>query len=86
MHGLGQNLPISDVKAAHKIYQPDYILTVSTTSPQKNLVQKYVDNLSKTFPKTTILLSGIGILNSELRVPDNVKILRQIKDLHKYSV
>lgn len=81
---LGQNLPFTDVKGAYKIYQPDYVLSISTTSPQKALIQKYVNSLSKSFPKATILLSGFGILNATLSIPFNVKILKQINDLHQY--
>ena len=82
---LGQNLPFDDIGVAYQIYRPDYLLSISTTFPKQNKMQQYLNRLGKEFPDTTVLLSGIGIVNADLELPKNIKIMRDIKDLITYA-
>ena len=78
---LGQNLPFDDVRIAYRVYSPHFLLSICTNFPTKDLMQSYVDALSSSFPKATILLSGFAVVNSDLSTPSNVEILQQLQDL-----
>lgn len=75
---FGQNLPFEDLQPIYDIHNPNFILTVITTSPPANKIQPYVDRLSDTFPETSILLSGYQVIGQDLRTKSNVKIFSRI--------
>ena len=83
---LGQNLPFNDVKTAYQVYQPDYIMSISTSFPTRDNVQDYVNSLSRSFPEATIWLSGYAILNADISLPSNVEILYKLQDLTESTV
>jgi DNA-binding transcriptional MerR regulator len=78
---LGQWLPFQDLVQIAKTHKPDYIVTVVTSIPSHNEVQKFVSKLSETFTDTEILLSGYQVVGQDLVVADNVKILNKMDDL-----
>ena len=78
---FGQNLPFDDVVSIYGIIDPDYIVTVITTSPPANQVQDYVDQLATSFPQATILLSGYQILSQDLKLTDNVVVFHRIEHM-----
>lgn len=82
---LGQNLPFNDMRTAFNVYHPDFLLCICTNFPTKDDMQYYIDQLSVSFPNTTILLSGYAVLNQELSIPDNVEILHEIQQLRKLA-
>lgn len=71
---LGQSLPLDDLTSVYEYYKPDYILTVLTTVPGPSQIQPYVDNLSATFPNSTILLTGVQVIGQDIDPPENVKL------------
>ena len=82
---LGQNLPFDDIGVAYKIYRPDYLLSIFTTFPKQNKMQQYLYRLAKEFPDTIVLLSGFGILNADLDLPKNIKVMGDMKDIITYA-
>ncbi len=78
---FGQNLPFDDVVSIYGIVNPDYIVTVITTSPPANQVQDYVDQLATSFPRATILLSGYQILSQDIKLTDNVVVFHRIEHM-----
>jgi DNA-binding transcriptional MerR regulator len=80
---LGQNLPFTDLCIAYQVYQPHFILGICTNIPTKDLVQSYINDLSNTFPKATIFISGFAIINIESTIPPNVVVLNQLVDLRE---
>jgi DNA-binding transcriptional MerR regulator len=78
---FGQNLPFDDVVTIHGILNPEFIVTVITTSPPANQVQEYVERLADSFPKTTILLSGYQVLNQDLAFGSNVVVFHRIEHM-----
>ncbi|MEM9831440.1 MAG: MerR family transcriptional regulator [Bacteroidota bacterium] len=76
---FGQNLPFDDLKAIYDIHQPDYILTMITTSPPASEVQQYVDDLSSTFPEAQILLSGYQVIGQDITTVENTHIFTRIE-------
>ena len=81
---LGQNTPKEDLLAVYKLHNPEYILTVITTSPSSEFVQEYIDALSERFSKAQILLSGYQIVGQDLKFPKNVKTMNYIRQIKEY--
>ncbi|SFC02758.1 DNA-binding transcriptional regulator, MerR family [Flexibacter flexilis DSM 6793] len=77
---LGQSLPFSDLCETYRIYRPSYLFSIITTTPAAE-IQSYVDNLSKNFFESTIILSGFQVITQDLDLPENVLIAYNIADL-----
>lgn len=78
---LGQNTPNEDLLAVYKIHQPDYMLTVITTSPAAEYAQDYLNHLAERFSKTRILVTGYQVIGQDLVMPSNVKLMNYIRDI-----
>jgi DNA-binding transcriptional MerR regulator len=78
---LGQALPLPDLRSAFKIYQPDYIFTIITTSPPSSDVQAYIYEVCNYFPETTILLTGLQVVGQGLDIPDNAMVMNSIPEM-----
>ncbi|GJM59579.1 MULTISPECIES: MerR family transcriptional regulator [Persicobacter] len=79
---LGQSLPFEELTSIFEIHQPDFLLTIITSVPGSYLeVQKFVDNMSAAFPKTTILISGPQVVGQGIIEPENVIVLNKFQDL-----
>lgn len=78
---LGQNTPNEDLLAVYKIHQPDYMLTVITTSPAAEYAQEYLNQLAARFSKTHILVTGYQVIGQDLVMPPNVKLMNYIRDI-----
>lgn len=80
---LGQNTPSDDLLAVYKLHQPEYLVTVITTSPSAEYVQEYLEALAERFAETKIIVSGYQIVGQDLKLPKNVfamHYIRQLKD------
>jgi DNA-binding transcriptional MerR regulator len=72
---LGQNIPFNDLQAVHKIYNPNYILTMFSGSFTKEPVQKYIHKLARTFPQTYLLVSGYQVLMQPIDLSEKTSII-----------
>ena len=75
---IGQDITTADLKDACNIHHPAYIFTMITETFAKEPVQRYIDNLSTTFPGSQLLLSGYQVVAQEVKPPENVTILRSL--------
>ena len=55
---LGASIPLKDVEYLVNLKNPDYIYTHLTTVGPKFNFEKFIANLSKSFPKTPVIISG----------------------------
>ena len=78
---LGQNTPFEDLMTVYKIHQPDYMMTVITTSPTSENSQEYLNLLAESFPKTQILVTGYQVIGHDLVMPSNVRLMTYIRDI-----
>lgn len=78
---LGQSLPIEDLDIIYNKHHPDYLLTVLTSCPSKNQVQKYISDLENRFPGSQLLISGRQVIGQDIRFGNNTTILNKIGDL-----
>ncbi|MDH5609946.1 MAG: cobalamin B12-binding domain-containing protein [Cyclobacteriaceae bacterium] len=77
---LGQSIPLEDMEAYYHTHRPDYLVTSFISSPGPSEVQKYINTLGKTFPDSTILLSGYQAIWNDLKFPKNVRLLKSFKE------
>ncbi|MGW8121696.1 MerR family transcriptional regulator [Roseivirga echinicomitans] len=78
---LGQTLPLNDLKMAHELYAPDYLLTVLTGKPQDLTVIEFLESLSTSFPNSEILVSGRQVVGQDLDLPNNVRCVTSLNNL-----
>ncbi|NJN24853.1 MAG: MerR family transcriptional regulator [Cyclobacteriaceae bacterium] len=78
---IGQNVPHNDLVTIYKDHNPDYILTVLTTSPPLSEVQEYIYQLSGSFKNAKILLSGHQVVGQDMNIPKNMVLLNRLQDL-----
>ncbi len=78
---LGQSTPNDDLLSVYKLHQPEYLLTVVTTSPSSEYVQEYVTALSERFSGAQLLVTGYQIIGQDLVFPENVQQLNYIRDI-----
>jgi DNA-binding transcriptional MerR regulator len=78
---LGQSTPNDDLLAVYKLHQPEYLLTVITTSPSSEYVQEYIHALSERFGQAQILVTGYQVLGQDLTFPTNVVQMSYIRDI-----
>ncbi|WP_297336721.1 MerR family transcriptional regulator [Algoriphagus sp.] len=81
---LGQSTPNDDLLSVYKLHEPEYLLTIITTSPSSEYAQEYINALSERFSNSTILVTGYQVIGQDLKFPSNVQKLnyiREIKDL-----
>jgi MerR family transcriptional regulator, light-induced transcriptional regulator len=78
---LGQSTPNDDLLSVFKLHQPEYLLTVITTSPSSEYVQEYINALADRFASAQILVTGYQVLGQDLRFPENVSQISYIRDI-----
>lgn len=81
---LGQSTPNDDLLSVYKLHQPDYLLTVITTSPSSEYVQDYVTALSERFTSAQILVTGYQVIGQDLAFPGNVSQMSYIRDIKDF--
>ncbi|MFZ1304775.1 MAG: MerR family transcriptional regulator [Ferruginibacter sp.] len=55
---LGCSIPLRDVEYLVKLKKPDYIYTHLTSVGPRFNFERFIDNLSRSFPKTPVIISG----------------------------
>lgn len=81
---LGQNMPLRDLDIVKEIHNPEYVLTVITSSPDQENVQNYVQNLGKKFSESTVILSGYQVIGQDLELTENTIEMANIQYLIDY--
>lgn len=76
---LGQNVPLPDLISTYELYKPDFMVTVITSSPTQDKIQKYINALGEHFSDSNILLSGYQVIGQDLRLPPNAEAFLRIE-------
>jgi DNA-binding transcriptional MerR regulator len=80
---LGPNLPLPDVVAAARTFQPTVLATVLTMAPARGQVSSYADELRKQCPEATVLLFGTLAVQAK-KLPEGclpMACLHEFRDL-----
>lgn len=78
---LGQSTPKADLISVYKTLNPDFLLTVITSSPNGDKVQDYVDMLGREFTNSEIFVTGLQALEQSLIIPSNIRLLTYAKEI-----
>jgi hypothetical protein len=81
---LGQEVPLADLRNAFKNEAPDYIYTTATIAHLKISIQEMLDFLSNNWPHSQILVSGYQFLMADLKIPQNVHLLKKAEDFIEF--
>ena len=81
---LGQNTPDEDLQIVYRLHQPEFLMTVITTSPNSEEVQDYIYTISERFKNSEIILSGYQIVGQDLDFPKNVRAMHYAKQLKEF--
>ncbi|AMQ55382.1 MerR family transcriptional regulator [Algoriphagus sanaruensis] len=81
---LGQSTPNDDLLAVYKIHEPEYLVTIITTSPASEYVQDYINALSERFSKSKIIVSGYQVIGQDIKLPSNVFQMNYIRDIKQF--
>ncbi len=68
---LGQNLPTVGLANVNVPYQPDALVTVLTTQPERGRVAEYAQELRGLFPEAQLVLYGPLARQEDLELPAN---------------
>lgn len=81
---LGTNLPMPDLERLMQSFRPDYILTSITAGFSRFSAQQVIDELSKKFPGSQLLLTGNVFLNSKEHFTGDIHFIHAPADLQRY--
>ena len=81
---LGQGLPEEDLDSVYETYQPDYLYTILTMNPPKELAVEFLARIGEKFSDSIIL--AVGQASRGIEVPrENVKVVQSMPDLLEYA-
>ena len=78
---LGQSIPFEDLKQTVAAHNPEYLVTALVATPEGDFMENYLKQLSKSFPKLSIIVSGYQISKFEKKAPKNIV---KIDDVHQF--
>lgn len=78
---LGADIPFKDLKQVTEISKPETIFTFIKAPASKMDTQAYIYELSETFEKQQVLITGNPYFMDELEYPDNVLLITGVEDL-----
>lgn len=70
---LGQSVPLSDVIKVAQIKKPDYLFTSITSSMPEKQLYEFLREVSSSFQKQTIFISGLQLRSLLTPLPSNIK-------------
>jgi DNA-binding transcriptional MerR regulator len=80
---LGQSVPHEDLKVICTIHLPHILITSLTSVPAPNLLNDYLNKLSKDFPTSRILASGALLRKTSFHYPPNLKVFETAVELRE---
>jgi len=81
---LGCSIPLRDVEYLVKLKNPDYIYTHLTSVGTRFNFDRFIDNLSKCFPKTPVIISGQLAATYEKKVLPPVNFKRSYAEVMEF--
>ncbi|MBL7883366.1 MAG: MerR family transcriptional regulator [Bacteroidia bacterium] len=78
---LGQSIPYLDLQKVVEIRKPEYLVSVFTHKMADPA--RYLKDLSKSFSKQKILLSGVQLAGLTDKAPTNIKLFKSPEDFLK---
>ncbi|GAB4241505.1 MAG: MerR family transcriptional regulator [Ekhidna sp.] len=82
---FGQTVPLDALEEVYHKFNPDFLLTAMTTTPESGEVQKFVNALGKKFNEANVLITGSRIIGNDISCPENVAVIHKFEDLEAYT-
>ena len=81
---LGQSVPFEDLKQVVKSHNPQYLVTALVATLDEDALEAYLNNLSTSFPKLKVIVSGYQISQYSRPVPSNIIKVNDVQAYVKY--
>lgn len=78
---LGETVPMSALFEISRSKNFDYLLTSISTSPGHDQIEEYINQLSENFNKSTIFIMGLIANDTEIKLPHNVTLIKDVYNL-----
>ena len=79
---FGQTVPLNAIEEVYHKLNPQYILTVMTTTPDPSNVQAYVKSLGNKFKDVQVLITGSRVIGNDIEISDNIRLLNRFEELN----
>lgn len=79
---LGANLPCSHLCEVSKFFKPDYVFTMLTSPLINTDLQTFADKLCAKLQKIPLFISGIQILQAEINIPKNMRMVNSVEEFN----
>ena len=80
---FGQTVPLNAIEEVYHKLNPQYILTVMTTTPDPSNVQAYVKSLGNKFKDIQVLITGSRVIGNDIEISDNIRLLNRFDELNQ---
>lgn len=81
---LGQNVPFEDLKQTVHAHKPQYLVTALVATLDDDMMEAYLNTLSKEFPEVKIIVSGYQISQYTRPIPENIIKVDDVQQYVKY--
>lgn len=77
---LGETVPFEALKEIPKNRKVDHLLTSMTTPMEETEYSEYLQELSNTFQKQDIFITGLQVTGAKVKLPDNIISFTDVND------
>lgn len=81
---LGQNLPDKEIDLVIHSFKPQFILTSIVSGKPAKEIQKWISSFALRYPDKKILVTGHGFTNNEIKLPENVSLIKSPECLDNF--
>lgn len=81
---LGASIPLRDVESLATLKKPDFIFTHLTSSGPRFNLDKLVTNMTRSFPGTTVVISGQLTVGYKKKLPSNFHFKRSYPEVMEF--
>ncbi len=81
---LGCSIPLQDVEYLVNLKNPDYLYTHLTTSGAKFNLDKFITTVSKNFPDTPVIISGLVTDTYEKKIAPPIKLKKSYAEVMEF--
>jgi MerR family transcriptional regulator, light-induced transcriptional regulator len=81
---LGASVPVEDVEFVNRLRKPDYLYTHLTSVSHGFNFDKFLQQASKRFGDTPLMLSGRLALSYEKKIPSNFHLIKSLTEVMEF--
>ncbi|MGB0915991.1 MAG: MerR family transcriptional regulator [Flavobacteriales bacterium] len=81
---LGQSVPFQDLQQTVDAHKPEYLVTALVATSEGDFMEKYLKQMSKSFPQLKIIVSGFQISQFDKKTPKNIVKIDDVNQFVDY--